>query len=291
MSGALLAAASGIGFGVFQSMNARAVSSLDDPYVSTFLQIGVAAAVLVVASLLTGDLVELAGAPPASLANFAVAGLLHFLAGWSLLNLSQRRIGAARTSPLPTTVPVFGVVIAAVAIGQLPSALALAAIAIMCLGAYVVAMRGGIESPRAADAVPGLTCAFCWALSPVFTLRGLEGFDSPLAGLAVGLTVSVVLFLPLYALLNGGSVRLPVGRPGLALKLAAGLLVALATWWRWAALEDAAVGVVLALGLLSVPVVLLVSPLVAGRHGERVTAGLWGGAGLVVSGALMLIVA
>jgi drug/metabolite transporter, DME family len=288
VSGALLAAASGVGFGVFQSVNARAVRSIDDPYRSTFLQLNVAAVVLVLAALISGDLLALADAPPSALVNFAIAGLLHFLAGWSLLNLSQQRIGAARTSPLLTTVPVFGVVIAAVALGQLPSALALVAIAVMCAGAFVVAMRGGVESPRAADAVPGLTCAFCWALSPAFTLRGLEGFDSPLAGLAVGMAASVLMFLLLSPLLADGD-RPSISRPGLALKLAAGVLVALATWSRWAALEDAAVGVVLALSLLSVPIVLLVAPLVSGGRTERVTAGLWAGSGLVVTGALLLI--
>ena len=47
----------------------------------------------------------------------------------------------------------------------------------------------------------------------------------------------------------------------------------------------------LALNLLSVPVVLFLAPIIAGRHVERVTAGLWAGAGLVVSGALILVVA
>jgi drug/metabolite transporter, DME family len=288
VSGAVLAAASGVGFGVFQSVNARAVRNIDDPYRSTFLQLVVAAFVLMVAALISGDLLTLADAPLDSLVSFAIAGLLHFLGGWSLLNLSQQRIGAARTSPLLTTVPVFGIAIAAVTLGQVPGALALVAIAVMCVGAWVVAMRGGIGTPRAVDAVPGLTCAFCWALSPAFTLRGLEGFDSPLAGLAVGLGASVLMFLVLSPLLSSGGGS-PVNRPGVALKLLAGVLVALATWWRWAALEDAAVGVVLALSLLSVPVVLLVAPLVSGRRAERVTAGLWAGSGLVVSGALLLI--
>jgi drug/metabolite transporter (DMT)-like permease len=117
VSGTLLAAASGVGFGVFQSVNARAVRSIDDPYRSTFLQLNVAAGVLVLAALISGDLLALADAPPSALVNFAIAGVLHFLAGWSLLNLSQQRIGAARTSPLLTTVPVFGVVIAAVTLG------------------------------------------------------------------------------------------------------------------------------------------------------------------------------
>jgi len=292
MNGALLAAASGIGFGLFQSVNVRALRAAEDSYASTFVQVSVAAAVLAAASLAAGQLDGVLDAPLWAIGDFALAGLLHFLAGWSLLNLSQQRIGAARTSPLLTTVPVFGIVIAAVTIGQLPGAIALAAIALMCAGAYVVAMRGGLESPRPADALPGLGCAFLWALSPIFILRGLEGFDSPVAGLTVGLIVSVAVFAPLYALWRGrerawATLKGSIGK----LKLLAGVLVAVSTWWRWAALEDATVGAVLALNLLSVPVVLFFAPVVAGRHIERVTTGLWAGAGLVVSGALILIAA
>jgi drug/metabolite transporter (DMT)-like permease len=292
MSGALLAAASGLGFGLFQSVNVRALRATEDSYASTFVQVGVAALVLAAASIGAGQLDGVLDAPLWAIGDFALAGLLHFLAGWSLLNLSQQRIGAARTSPLLTTVPVFGIVIAAITIGQLPGAIALAAITLMCVGAYVVAMRGGLESPRVTDALPGLGCAFLWALSPVFILRGLQGFDSPVAGLTVGLIVSVALYAPLYALWRGGTrawaaVKGSVGK----LKLLAGVLVAVSTWWRWAALEDATVGAVLALNLLSVPVVLFLAPVIAGRHIERVTAGLWAGAALVVSGALILIAA
>ena len=292
MNGALLAAASGVGFGLFQTTNVRAVRAAEDPYASTIVQIGVAAIALVLLSLATGELADALHAPLWALGDFALAGLLHFLAGWSLLNVSQQRIGAARTSPLLTTVPVFGVVIAAVTIGQLPGAIALGAIALMCAGAWLVAIRGGVESPRLGDSLPALGCAFLWALSPIFILRGLEGFDSPLIGLTVGLVVSVAAFVPCYALWRGRARawRAVAGAAG-TLKLVAGLLVGVSTWWRWAALEDASVGVVLALNLLSVPVVLVLAPVIAGRHLERVTAGLWVGAGLVVSGALILVVA
>jgi hypothetical protein len=47
--------------------------------------------------------------------------------------------------------------------------------------------------------------------------------------------------------------------------------------------------VVLALALVSVPIVLFLSPLLVGRHLERVTRRVWLGAGLVVGGALTLI--
>ena len=75
----------------------------------------------------------------------------------------------------------------------------------------------------------------------------------------------------------------------LAFKVIAGVLVALATWWRWIAIDGADVAVVVSLGLLSVPVVLFLSPLLVGKHLERVTPRVWAGAGLVVGGALALI--
>ena len=292
MSGALLAAASGVGFGLFQTTNARALRGSEDPFASTLVQISVAAIALTGLSLATGALADALDAPLWALGDFALAGLLHFLAGWSLLNVSQQRIGAARTSPLLTTVPVFGVAIAALTIGQRPGAIVLTGIAIMCAGAWVVAMRGGLETPRIADALPGLGCAFLWALSPIFILRGLEGFDSPLVGLTVGLLVSVAAFVPLYVLWRGsGRAWQSVTGSAVRLKLLAGVLVAVSTWWRWAALEDASVGTVLGLALLSVPVVLILAPIVSGRRLERVTAGLWAGAALVVGGALILVLA
>ena len=74
------------------------------------------------------------------------------------------------------------------------------------------------------------------------------------------------------------------------LKVLAGVLVALSTWGRWVALDRTSVGAVLALGLLSVPVVLLLSPILMGREVERVNLYVWLGAALVVGGSLLLVV-
>jgi DME family drug/metabolite transporter len=292
VTGVLWAAASGIGFGLFQSVNVRAVRQLDDVYVSTFLQLLVAAAVLVGACIAVGDLALLADASAWALISFALAGLVHFFLGWTLLNLSQDRIGAARTSPLLTTVPVFGVAVAAVTLGQLPSAAALGGIAVMVAGALV------ITDPRAEaglswqDSLPGVATAFLWALSPVFTVEGLEELDSPLLGVSIGVVLSVLAYALVLAATAGErrSAR-DLPREGVALKLVSGVLVALAIWGRWEALDLADVGVVLALNLLAVPTVLLLAPVIAGRHLERVDARIWLGAGLVVTGSLLLIAA
>jgi drug/metabolite transporter (DMT)-like permease len=293
VNGAVVAAASGVGFGLFQTLNIRAVRGMD-PFASTFVQIAVAAAALLVASVISGGLADLGGAPASAWLYFAAAGILHFVAGWTLLNISQKRIGAARTSPLLTTVPLFGIAIAALTVGQLPAAVELPAIALMVLGAYVVVSRGaggGGWHVRPVDTLPALACALCWALSPALTVHGLDRLDDPLVGLTLGLCVSVVGYLLAFAVWRRGIGLRTAGRSALAIKLIAGVLVGLSTWGRWAALDGTTVAVVLALNLLSIPVVLLASPLMAGRHAEHVTPRVWAGAALVVAGSLLLIVA
>lgn len=292
MTGVLWAAASGIGFGLFQSVNVRAVRQLEDVYVSTFLQLLVAAAVLLVACIVAGDLPLLSDASAWAWISFALAGAIHFFLGWTLLNASQDRIGAARTSPLLTTTPLFGVAIAAVTLGQLPGAAALAGIAVTVAGALVITDPRSEAGISWHDSTPGLATAFLWALSPVFTVEGLDELDSPLLGVTIGMVFSVLAYALVLAAAPGerrSALDLP--REGVALKLVSGVLVALSIWGRWLALDLADVGVVLALNLLAVPTVLLLAPVIAGRHLERVDARIWLGAGLVVAGTLVLITA
>jgi drug/metabolite transporter (DMT)-like permease len=293
MNGAALAAVSGIGFGVFQSVNRRAVSEMTVE-VATFLQLLVASAVLVVVAGAAGDLGRLGDAPLGSLLWLAGGGFVHFFLGWTLLNASQKRIGAARTSPLIAATPMFGVAVAFVTLGEAPSALAWAGIALISAGAYCVGFGRLAGSGAAGWRNPlfGLGTACAWSVSPVLIRKGLEGFDSPLVGLTIGLLVSVLAYAVALVVVRR---RLPlhlgsVDPEALSLKVVAGLFVALSTWGRWAALDLTTIGVVLALGLMSVPVVLVLSPLVMGRSVERVTGPIWAGAALVVGGSLLLVV-
>src|SRR5919201_1993174 len=230
--------------------------------------------------------------PAAALGWFALGGAAHFFVGWTLLNISQQRIGAARTSPLIATVPVFGAAIAAVTLGEQPSALSWLEIVLITGGAYLVSaerlLRGaGPMSWR--DSIYGVGCAVAWSLSPVFIRKGLDGFDSPLLGVAIGLAASLAGYLLVLAVGDHGWDRRSLG-DAFGLKLLAGVLVALSTWGRWVALERISVGAVLALGLMSVPVVLLLSPVLMGREVERVNVWVWLGAALVVGGSLLLVI-
>jgi drug/metabolite transporter (DMT)-like permease len=289
VSGVLWATASGIGFGLFQSLNRRAIRGIEDPYVSTFLQLSAATGILVVASLASEDLGQLAEASGAAIAIFAVAGIIHFVLGWLLLNVSQARIGASRTAPLITLTPLFGVVLAAVTLGELPSAAAVAAIVPIMLGTWILATRGGGDFAIERDSIFAFGTAFMWALSAVLTVEALEGLDSPLLGVTLGLlAATAALGGVLFARGSLGAIR-SIARNTLALKLLAAVLVAFATWFRLLALDETDVAVVLATNLLAVPITLALAPLMVGRHLETANTRVWLGGLLVVTGVLALI--
>jgi drug/metabolite transporter (DMT)-like permease len=289
VSGVLWATASGIGFGLFQSVNRRAIRGIEDPYVSTFLQLAVATAILVVASVASEDLSQLGDASGKAIALFAIAGIVHFVLGWLLLNVSQMRIGASRTAPLITLTPLFGVVLAAVSLGELPNAAALAAIAPIMVGAWLLASRGSGRVAVERDSIFAFGTAFMWALSAVLTVEALTGLDSPLLGVTLGLLAATATLGG--ALLARGSLRAirSIARNTLALKGLAAVLVAFATWFRLLALHETDVAVVLASNLTSVPVTLVLAPIVVGRHLEQADARIWLGGLLVVAGVLTLI--
>jgi drug/metabolite transporter (DMT)-like permease len=319
MSGVVWACLAGVGFGLFQSVNRLAITGLD-VLRSTFIQLVVSVLVLGSMCLVTEDLGDLWNMPVSAIANFSAAGLIHFFVGWTLLNASQRRLGATRTSPLLATTPMFGAAIAAVTLGEIPGLGSLLGIALIMAGVNVVAAerrprapvavsgssthdRLGSASPPATpapgqgDPTPwtaylfGLGTALCLAVSPIFTRRGLEDADSPLLGVTVGLAAAVLVYalaLVVSRRMRPRSGRAP--RAAVGWKLVAGVLCGLSTWSRWYALSLTQVAVVLGLGLLSVPTVAVLAPLAVGREAEPVTPRFLAGTALVLCGALVLIV-
>ena len=289
MTGVLWATAAGIGFGLFQSVNRRALRDIEDPYVSTFLQLAVATGILVLASLLSEDLSQLGDASGEAIALFALVGVIHFVLGWLFLNVSQMRIGASRTAPLITLTPLFGVALAAVTLGELPSLGALVAIVPVVIGAWILAAggAGGVAIER--DSIFAFGTSFMWALSAVLTVEALEGLDSPLLGVTIGLLAATATLGGVLAARGAlGTMRL-IARNALGLKLLAAALVAFATWFRLLALDETAVAVVLAANQVTVPITLVLAPIMVGRHLEQAGSRVWLGGALVVAGVLALI--
>jgi len=293
MSGAVWATVAGVGFGLFQSVNRQAVRGMD-AWQSTFLQLSVSCAILLAGALATEDVGAVRSASAAALGTFLGAGLLHFFVGWTLLNASQKRIGAARTSPLLAATPLFGTVLAAVTLGEVPGSVTVAGMLLIVAGVYATvgiglpaAARGGAVGWR--GSLFGLGTAACWAVSPLLIRKGLQTLPSPVLGVTISMLGATVPHGAVLALRRRRGLGEPLTWDAMPLKLTAGVLVGLSTWTRWEALARSPVAVVLALGLLSVPTVMLVAPPLAGRHEEPVTPRTWLGGLLVVAGSLVLV--
>lgn len=298
MSGAVWALLAGAGFGLFQSLNRQAVRGMD-VYVATFVQLAVSALILGTVSALTEDLTPLLTASFSTYLYFVAAGFFHFLIGWTFLNASQKKIGAARTSPLIGTNPVFATILAALTLGEFPTWLELAGVGIIVVGAYLVSSENLDADHQDGNSRPiavilqtswlGLSAAFFWAISPIFIRLGLKDLPSPLLGVTIGVTASAIAYAIILLWQRGRWVGVPISSESWTYKLIAGVLVGLSTWMRWVALDLAPVSVVLALSMISAPLVIILSPLISGKHLERVTKTLLIGTGLILAGALLLI--
>ena len=134
----------------------------------------------------------------------------------------------------------------------------------------------------------GIGTAICFAISAIFIRNGLEGLPSPLLGVTIGMVITAVVYGIVLLFRRKQIQQGPITRDAWLFQLAAGVIVGLATWARWIALDMAPVAVVMALGRTNVPVVIFLAPLLVGRKAERVTGRVWLGAALIVAGAVIL---
>jgi drug/metabolite transporter (DMT)-like permease len=297
MSGAAWAVVAGLGFGVFQTLNRRAVTGMN-VFVATFIQLLVSALVMIGVTLATEDISVLFKAPLSAIVWFALAGVIHFSIGWTFLNASQKRIGAARTGALIGTTPLFGALIAFITLSEGLDIFGIMGILLIVAGAYVTSnpfnagrdkTAASPDSSRWRSLALAMAAPLCWSISPILIKYGLQDLASPLLGVTVGLSASALGYGLALAVHHVRSPLARVGGEALALKIVAGVLVGLSTWARWVALDMTTVAAVLALSMVSVPTVNLLTPLVIGRHLERVTRGVWFGSALIIAGSLVLI--
>ena len=219
MSGELWALLAGTGFGLFQTVNRRAMDGME-VFFATFIQLVISAFVLAGIALFTEDVSLLFSVHFSVILNFAAAGFFHFFIGWTFLNASQKKIGAARTSPLIGTTPLFATGIAALTLREFPSLLALLGIILIVIGAYVISEKSGGANSRPTEtgfraAWLGLSAALCWAISPIFIRAGLKELNSPLLGVTVGSAVSALGYgiVLLWQRVRGINKR-PLTKPG-----------------------------------------------------------------------------
>ena len=180
------------GSGSFRASTGASLVDIEDPFVSTFLNVTIAAVALVVVSLATDDVgPRVRGRPLGAGGVRGAPGIVHFLLGWTFLNLvaeADRR--GAHLSPADDVAGV-----RAVASPRSPSGSSRGRSRCWrscrwCVGAYLVVGRRprGARRRRAAragvraDVGRSARCSRCW---------GLDGLDSPLLGVTLGMLASV----------------------------------------------------------------------------------------------------
>lgn len=303
MLGEIFAALAGVGFGVFQSMNRRAAFGIDVQR-ATFTVLLVSAVFLGFVSIAFEDLNLLWNAPFSSWVLFILAGLIHFFLGWTLLNISQRRIGAARTGALVGTTPLFATIIAAIILGEWLRPIAVFGVVVVVIGVYFTTPRenksgtgqnlsnpGSSTSTGIRSAFYGLATALCWAISPVFVRQGLKGLASPLLGVEIGMIACALGYGILLFVQRGKSIDKPApSREALTLLTFGGMISAAAIWARWAAIDLTSVAVVTTLSLFSVVMVMILSPIIVGLKQEKPTAQAILGAIMIITGSVILVV-
>jgi len=72
---------------------------------------------------------------------FAIAGMIHFVVGWTLLTVSQKQIGASRTSALVGTTPLFATLIGYLMFNEILSFITLVGIISIVVGVYLITKK------------------------------------------------------------------------------------------------------------------------------------------------------
>jgi len=136
----------------------------------------------------------------------------------------------------------------------------------------------------------GMLTALCWATSPIFISRGLQGFPSSIWGTAIGLLVATIIYLLWYV---GQKKWREVPRPtknNIQWHILGGLTGGLGILFRNIALETTRVAIVIALVQIASLFTLIFAPILLGKNlTERITPKLVLGVFFIVIGSVLII--
>ena len=138
MSGVLWAIVSAISFGLFQTISRKASMNVNAFFHTFFLMI-ISTFFMIISTLMLEDIKHLTlYLTLQGIFYFAVAGIIHFVLGWTLLTVSQNSIGASRTSALVGTAPFFATLIGYLFFQEILSFLTILGIIFVVSGIYLV---------------------------------------------------------------------------------------------------------------------------------------------------------
>ena len=286
MAWALVAA---VAFGVTQTLN-RKSNQLIGPYRTAFGLLVVVEAALLAIVIVSGEIDRLVGAPVWALASFSVATLFHFGTGWTLLAVSQQRVGVARTGALVSAAPLVGAIAAALLLDEPLGLLTVVGVLVVVGGVALLSLSAYARTEGSRGrGVPwhALTVAGLWGLSPILIRRGLEGLPYPILGLTIGLGVTVVIYGLGLTVTRSWGPRVPAR--GLMWTVLGGLTGALAISAQWISFNLTTIAIALSLQQMAVLVVVALAPIMFREPIERLSSLLLVGTAAILVGTTLVV--
>lgn len=286
-AGVLWALVAAVGFGLIQVSN-RKSNQLVGAYRTAFGLLLCVETILLVRAAVTGEWAMLFAAPAVAVWLFAVATFFHFMAGWTLLGLSQQRIGVARTGALVSASPLVGTILAAIALSEPLTFPILAGVVLAVAGVALISLSG--EGGGFAWTQPwlALAVALIWGTSPLLIRLGLDRFDHPVLGLTIGLAVSLAAYGVILTI-AGAWRRDPM--PARALRWmafggAAGAVAVSAQWISW---DLTTIAIAITVQQLATLVVVGLVPLMFDEPFERMNLKFFGGTVAMLAGSIIVV--
>lgn len=290
MSGVAWAVVAAVGFGFTQALN-RKSNQLVDAYRTAFGMLVAVEILLIARTVVTGEFGSLAGAPASSWLYFSAAAFIHFVGGWTLVALSQQRIGVARTGALVAATPLVGALLAVPVLREPLTVFTLAGVGLTVGGVAMVSVSSasrrteGWRMPWFA-----LTVAFLWGTTPQLIRLGLRGLDAPVLGLTIGLGVSLVAHA--VALTAAGAWRrTPVPAKAYGWMAAGGFTGAVAVSAQWMSFDLTTVAIAVTVQQLATIVLVALTPLMFREPLERINVLLLGGTVAMLAGSAVTVLA
>ena len=136
----------------------------------------------------------------------------------------------------------------------------------------------------------GILTALCWATSPIFIARGLEGIPSSIWATAIGLSVATLIYFLLFIFKTKGKALTKINNKYILWEIAAGIAGGLGIMSRNIALETTRVAIVIGIVQLQILITLVLGPIIQGKADrEKITPKLILGAALILGGTILII--